>query len=205
MTDQRWPSQSTADKLPLIFMPSVFDLVQQQKWWILHTLGRMRICFSTLLMKSCCLLQCFSSKVASILFQTECVCFHSSLSLLPFHNSKFLGPVLSLTFLFGLYISSLKTCQIVSLMMHFVGGKKVLMYKFIIKEFQAIVCWETPDLGSRKDKVAADEMLSMALTSGLPGPHTEFPPVRCSSSFNDLFFFLFIFLKKSRRFRVLHT
>lgn len=197
MTDQCWPSQSTADKLPLIFTPSVFDASRlgaaAEMMDSPHIRGRMRICFSTLLMKSCCLLQCFSSKVASILFQTKCVCFHSSLSLLPSRNSKFLGPVLSLTFLFGLYISSLKTCQIVSLMMHFVGGKKVLMYKFIIKEFQAIFCRETPDLVSQKEKVAADEKLSMVLISALPGPHTEFPSVRCSSSFNDPFF-LFIYI-----------
>lgn len=83
MTDQRRPSQSTADKLPLIFTPSVFDASRRgaaaEMMDSPHIRGRMRICFSTLLMKSCCLLQCFSSKVASILFQTKCVCVFTPL------------------------------------------------------------------------------------------------------------------------------
>lgn len=168
MTDQRWPTQSAADKLPLIFTPSIFDVSRLGAAAGMmnspHIRGRMRVCFSTLLMKSCCLLHCSSSEVASILFQAKCAVFT------PLYHYFHLSPAsLCVPFylLFGLNISSLKTRQIVSLMMHLVGKKR-----------------EPPHLGSRKEEVAA-EMFSVALTSALLGPQSEFPPLRCSTSFSS--------------------
>lgn len=87
MTDQCWPSQSAADKLPLIFMPSVFDMSRLSAGAGIidspHIKDRIRVCFSTLLF-------------VSLLFLWGCIhlvpdklhCFHSFLSLFPSLNSK---------------------------------------------------------------------------------------------------------------------
>lgn len=109
---------------------AAFDFYAERLWCVQTWCRSRSDGFSTHQRQDACLFLRFAYEVvlfASLLLLWDCIhfvpdkecCFHSSLSLLP---SQFLGPVLSLTSLFGLYISSLKTRQIICLMMQ--SGKR---------------------------------------------------------------------------------